>query len=148
MKKVLSIVLVLVLLVSCQCAAFAQGSKQDLVEVTAPAAVQVTESSAPAVTAEAVAEAVAVLDEDSVKALADAGVDLEKATFTPVMQKHVEVAEGQSETVTITVPGSEDVTIAVFVKTADGTLKLVGVGKPPLDVTLTESGELITTIVK
>lgn len=148
MKKVLSLVLVLVLLVSIQCAAFAAGSKQDIVEFAKPENVDVTESDAPAVTKDELTEAAPKLDADALKTLADAGIDLEKATFTPIMQKHVEVTAGQTATLTITVPGSENVTVAVFLKTADGVLKLVGVGKPPLDVTLTESGEMITSVVK
>lgn len=116
MKKIISLVLVLAMAFSMLCtAAFAEGSKTELVEVTTAVdedgqtvAVIVTESEAEKITVEEMTEAFAAVE----------GVEVEAAALE-VLDQDDFVAEKLPVTLTLTVDGTENVMLYVFFKAVD-----------------------------
>lgn len=168
MKKVLALVLVLVMAASLLVTpAFAAGSKTDVVEIvpnktTATAAAPekdatvetkvegatITDSTAPEVKAEEIAKAVEALTKEEGKAFKDLGIDVATVKQTVVSQKDVKVEDGKTAKMTVKLDGVKGVYVVAWLQLEDGTMKLLGVGEPPLDVELTESGLLVITTTK
>ena len=149
MKKIMSLVLAVAVLATLfVTTAFAAGSKEDLVEITEVKGATVTESKAEEVKEEEVTEALAQLDEEDRKAFEELGLNADDVTVTVLKQVDIEVKKGETATLTVEMEGVEDEIIAVFLKTEDGTMKLLKVGVPPLEVETEESGTLVAVLVK
>lgn len=149
MKRIVSMILVVAMMAAFFCTpAFAAGSKQSLVEYVTVKNATVTRSSAPVVKKSEVTAALAALDETGKKSFEDAGLKADKVSVTVLDQKDVKVDAGKTATMDIKMDGSANVKIAALLKTADGSMKLLAVGNPPLSVELGESGTIVVVLVK